>query len=170
MGPNWYILFVAALVPMVIGFIWYNPKVFGTAWMKVASMTEEKIKSGNMPLIFGLSYLLSVLLSFALAGIVIHQLSLFSLFNHYPEFADQMAKQSGERFEQFVALNQQFEGMFRDWKHGLLHGIFAGITFALPVLATNSMFERKGFKYVAVNGGYWIITLGVMGAIICQFL
>ncbi|HRN41812.1 MAG TPA: DUF1761 family protein [Vicingus sp.] len=31
------------------------------------------------------------------------------------------------------------------------------------------MFERKGFKYIAINSGYWIITLGLMGGVICQF-
>jgi hypothetical protein len=39
----------------------------------------------------------------------------------------------------------------------------------LPILATNALFERKGFKYIAINAAYWIITLAVMGGIICQF-
>jgi hypothetical protein len=30
----------AALIPTVIGFLWYNPKVFGNAWMAAADMTE----------------------------------------------------------------------------------------------------------------------------------
>jgi hypothetical protein len=44
---------VAALVPMLIGFIWYNPKVLGNVWMKAADMTDEKVKGGNVPVIFG---------------------------------------------------------------------------------------------------------------------
>jgi hypothetical protein len=39
----------------------------------------------------------------------------------------------------------------------------------LPILSINAMFERKGFKYIAINAGYWIITLGLMGGIICGF-
>jgi len=31
------------------------------------------------------------------------------------------------------------------------------------------MFERRGFKYIAIHGGYWMLTLGLMGGIICQF-
>ena len=48
-----YMIFVAALIPLAIGFIWYNQKVFGTAWMKEAGVTEEKMNNANMPLIFG---------------------------------------------------------------------------------------------------------------------
>ena len=33
----------AALIPTIVGFIWYNPKVMGEAWMKAAEMTEEMI-------------------------------------------------------------------------------------------------------------------------------
>jgi hypothetical protein len=31
MTPNFLIILLAAIVPLIIGFIWYNPKVFGTA-------------------------------------------------------------------------------------------------------------------------------------------
>tara|TARA_B110000091_G_C13629440_1_gene396476 strand:- start:583 stop:726 length:144 start_codon:yes stop_codon:yes gene_type:complete len=45
----------------------------------------------------------------------------------------------------------------------------AGVLLALPILATNAMFEAKGFKYIAVNAGYWIISLALMGGIVCQW-
>jgi hypothetical protein len=44
-----------------------------------------------------------------------------------------------------------------------------GLFFALPVLGTNALFQHKGFKYIVINVGYWIITLALMGAVICQF-
>ena len=44
---NFVAIIVAALIPMIIGFIWYHPKVFGNTWMQVAGMTEEKVKTGN---------------------------------------------------------------------------------------------------------------------------
>lgn len=39
---NFYLYFVTALVPLILGFVWYNPKTFGNAWMKEAEMTDEK--------------------------------------------------------------------------------------------------------------------------------
>ena len=58
MDINFLAVLVAALVPMVLGFIWYNPKVMGTAWMKETGLTDEKMKGGNMAVIFGVSFLL----------------------------------------------------------------------------------------------------------------
>jgi hypothetical protein len=36
MNINFLAVLVTALVPMVMGFIWYNPKVLGIAWMRAA--------------------------------------------------------------------------------------------------------------------------------------
>jgi hypothetical protein len=41
---NWLSLFVTALVPLVIGFVWYSKGVFGNAWMQAAGVTEESAK------------------------------------------------------------------------------------------------------------------------------
>lgn len=161
MEMNYLILLIAAIIPMIIGFIWYNPKVFGNAWMKAADMSEEKMKGANMGLIFGLSYLFSVILASALMGIVIHQWGVFSLVGGNPE-----ALTTGVAAD-FMA---EYGTNFRTFKHGLLHGVIAGFTIALPILGTNAMFERKGFKYIAVNVGYWVVTMGLMGGVICQFM
>ena len=77
---NFPIVLLAALVPMIIGFIWYNPKVFVKAWMEASGMTDEKVKGGNMALIFGLSFVFAVLLAFEMQFIVIHQFHLDSIF------------------------------------------------------------------------------------------
>ena len=61
---NWVSFIIAVLIPMILGFIWYNPKVFGKAWMESIGMTEEKAKQANMAVVFGLSLVLSALLAF----------------------------------------------------------------------------------------------------------
>ena len=65
---QWLATLVGALVPMVMGFIWYNPKLFGTAWMSSLGMTEEDTQKGNMPVIFGVSYLLAAIAAYNLAN------------------------------------------------------------------------------------------------------
>jgi uncharacterized protein DUF1761 len=161
MEMNYLILLVAALIPMLIGFIWYNPKTFGNAWMKAADMTEDKINSGKMGVIFGVSYIFSILIASALMGFVIHQMGVFSLVGGNAELL-----QTGTA----AAFMAEYGNEFRTFKHGLLHGVIAGFTIALPILGINALFERKGFKYIAVNAGYWIVTLGLMGGVICQFM
>lgn len=61
---NWLSYVIAVLVPMIVGFIWYNPKVFGKAWMDSIGMTEEDAAKANMPVTFGISIVMSALLAF----------------------------------------------------------------------------------------------------------
>jgi len=100
-------------------------------------------------------------LAMALSGVVIHQNGLFSLFLN-----DEAAAGVFEYINQNAP---NWSSNYRTFGHGAVHGMFTGLFVALPILATNAMFERKGFKYIAVNTGYWIITLILMGGIICQF-
>ncbi|MDZ4752043.1 MAG: DUF1761 domain-containing protein [Flavobacteriales bacterium] len=45
---NWLAIIVAVLASAVIGFIWYNPKVFGNAWMKSIGITMDDAKDTNV--------------------------------------------------------------------------------------------------------------------------
>ena len=65
MEINFLAILAAAVSALVVGFIWYSPKVFGNAWMKAADMTEEQVKGGNMAKIFGLALLFAILLAFS---------------------------------------------------------------------------------------------------------
>lgn len=161
-----YVPFLAALIPMVIGFIWYHPKVFGKAWMAASGMTDEKMKSGKMALIFGLSYLLSLFVAVALVFATIHQTHFFSILADNPEIKDPTSDLS-----QFIkGFMEKYGENFRTFKHGAFHGTLFGILTAIPILGTNALFERKSAKYVFINGGYWIVTMALMGGVICAFL
>ena len=43
---NYLAVLVAAIISMVIGFLWYGP-LFGKTWMKLASMSETQIKGAK---------------------------------------------------------------------------------------------------------------------------
>ena len=162
MEINFLAVLAAAVSALLVGFFWYNPKVFGTAWMQAADMTEEKIKGGNMLKIFALSLLFAIMLAFTMPSIVIHQMGALSMVGGMTEV--ESAKPSYEAFM------LDYGTTFRTFKHGVLHGILAGIFIALPILGTNALFERKGAKYILINSGYWIVTMGIMGGIICAWL
>jgi len=61
--PNWLAILIATLIPMIVGFIYYHKSLFGNAWMNSLGLTEEDLKKGNMAVIFGVSLLMSFLLS-----------------------------------------------------------------------------------------------------------
>jgi hypothetical protein len=162
MKMNYLVLGLTALIPLVVGFIWYHPKVFGNAWMKSLGFTEDKMKEGfNMPLVFGLTYLFSFFLAFALQSMVIHQIALYQLTMH---FEKDPATQ-----ELLGQIMSKYGTEFRNIHHGLLHGFIGGLTIAFPIVAINALFERRSWKYIFMNAGYWIVSMMLMGAVICKF-
>ena len=164
MPSNFYMYFVTALIPLIVGFAYYSPAVFGTAWMKVNNFTEEDLKGGNMVKILGLSYLLGILISFAMTGMVIHQNGVFQ--SMMPEVAE-----SGSAMQvQFGELMTQFGDRFRTFGHGALHGLLAAVFFVLPIIGINALFERRGAKYTWIHFGYWAITLALVGGVLCKTL
>ena len=54
---------IATLLPMIVGFVYYNKAVFGKVWMESIGMTEEKAKQANMPVVFGVSLVMAFLLA-----------------------------------------------------------------------------------------------------------
>ncbi len=162
---NWPVspiaILLAALIPILIGFFWYSPLLFGKVWMKVADMSEEKVKSSNMFLILGLTLLFSFMMSFLLATMVVHQTHLFSL----------MADTDPAEAQAFLeATMSKYGGLYRSFGHGVLHGTIAGLFFVLPFIAVNALFERKSFAYIAIHTGYWMLCLALMGGLICAWV
>ncbi|MFG6685321.1 DUF1761 domain-containing protein [Mariniflexile sp. HNIBRBA6329] len=156
---NIYAILVAAVSALVVGFIWYHPKVFGNAWMQAAGLTEDQLKGGNMAKIFGLALLFAFLLASALPALVVHQMGVLSL----------IGGDSSVALQSYSDFMTDYGNNFRTIKHGVLHGVLAGIFIALPILGTNAIFERKSAKYIFINAGYWIVTLAIMGGIICAW-
>jgi hypothetical protein len=55
--------FVAALIPMILGMVWFHPKVFGNAWMKGANLKPEDGQGANMPLLMGVGFVMALIIS-----------------------------------------------------------------------------------------------------------
>ena len=64
---NWPAIIVAAVSSFLIGGLWYSPILFGKQWMQENNLTDEEMKKGNMPKIFGLTFLFSLIMAFNLA-------------------------------------------------------------------------------------------------------
>ncbi len=161
MPSNFYMWFVAALIPMFVGAVYYHEKVLGSAWMRTNGFKASDLEGGNMALILGLSYFLGVLMAAVLTGMVIHQTNVFQMM--MPE----VAESGNAAQQQFNDLMAQYGDRFKTPGHGFLHGGVLALFFVMPVIAINSLFERRGWKYVAIHTGYWFITLGAMGALLC---
>lgn len=160
MQINFLAIVVAALSTLVVGFIWYNPKVFGTIWMREAGVTEDKMKGGNMLLIFGMSIIYAFLMAFLLQVIVIHQFGALGMVGGDPT----LAKPS------YTAFMADYGTAFRTFKHGMLHGFMTGLFLTLPLTGTNALYERRSWKYTLISGGFWVVCFTIMGGIICAWV
>jgi hypothetical protein len=160
MEINWIALLVAAVSTLVVGFIWYHPKVFGTIWKKESGMTDEKMEGANMSLLFGMAVVYAFLISIVLQSLTIHQWGAFSM----------VGGDATKALPSYNAFMADYGTAFRTFKHGALHGFITGLFLALPVIGTNSLFERRSFKYTLITGGFWIVCFTIMGAIICGWV
>ncbi len=62
---NWLAIIVAALSTFIIGGIWYS--AFEKPWVAANNFTAEDLKKRKMPLVFGLSFFFSFIMSVNLA-------------------------------------------------------------------------------------------------------
>lgn len=153
---------VAAFTTLLVGFVWYHPKFFGTAWMKEIGLTQEELQKGNMLKIFGLTFIFSIFISFIMQMLVIHQMGALGMIDGGTKIAE--AKPS------FAAFMADYGMAFRTAKHGALHGFMTGLLFVFPVIAINGLFERRSWKYIFIHSGYWLVSLTIIGAIVCAWV
>jgi hypothetical protein len=95
--------------------------------------------------------------------LTIHQIHVFSIMQGDPEYGKEGAAVT-LWLRDFMA---EHGDKYRTFEHGAVHGAIAGLCFAAPMVATSALFERRGWRHVLVNGGYWTVRLSLMGAIVC---
>lgn len=166
MDINYWVIFVAAVVPALVGGLWYGP-LFGKAWQREVGLTDEQIQQTNMPLIMGLCYVFSCLLAVGILGlgICIHEMGFMQLMAMEPD----LQQPGSPSNDLFVAVLQMAGGRHLSFAHGAFHGVLAGIMLAFPIIAIKSMFDQRSWKYIFLNTGYWIITFALMAGLLCQF-
>ena len=65
---NYIAVLVAAAASFVIGGVWYSPILFANVWMRETGLKDEELRGRNMGLVFGTSFVLSLVISFNLAA------------------------------------------------------------------------------------------------------
>lgn len=162
---NPLIIPVAALVPVLLGVLWFHPALGGRLWHSEGTTNKEPlVHTFSMVQLFTF-YLLSCLVAFALMSFVNHQLSILQLFSAEPDFSN-LESPSRVAFEQIVALVGDKHLSFG---HGAFHGLLGSIVLVIPILAHSSMRERRGFRIVLLYWLYWAVSMTLMGGILGQW-
>ena len=61
---NLIAVLLCGVASLVLGGIWYSPALFGSAWQRAAGLSDDQAKSGNMAMIFGLTFALSLIAAY----------------------------------------------------------------------------------------------------------
>lgn len=130
---------IASVAALIIGFIWYHPKAFGTAWMRAAGVEPDgKV---NFPVMLAVSLIVPFVISMPLNYQVSHPDEHLSPFMH--GFFHGAVYMGLHVAAPIVALNSYYER--RGWNHFLVNagywiltlGVMGGIlaTFYKPEAA-----------------------------------
>jgi hypothetical protein len=61
---NLIAVLLCGVASLVLGGLWYSPALFGKAWQRGAGLSDEQARSGNMAMIFGLTFVLSLIAAY----------------------------------------------------------------------------------------------------------
>ena len=132
---------VAALVPNIVGALYYGP-LFGGAWRAALGKTKAELKPTNEALVYGSALLLSVCIAFFLN---------FMIGMSHREVGD---------------AGQLIFSSPRTFGHGAFHGTAISLLLVAPIITCLGLFHRYTAKVILLNVAYWVLCLAIMGGIV----
>ena len=73
---NWIAVALCGVSSLVLGGLWYSPALFARSWQTAAGLSDEQARSGNMAVIFGGAFLLSLVAAAVFAMVLGSEMSL----------------------------------------------------------------------------------------------
>jgi hypothetical protein len=139
---NYLAVLVAAIAAMVVGFLWYGP-FFSKPWMKGMGWDpNDRAHMDKMKKGAGPAYVQNFIGALIMAYVL--AVVLVALENAIPEMT----------------------GI----SHGIQGGFWMWLGFVLPVKYGDKLWGGKQFKYVAIDLGYYLVNLIIMGIILAVWM
>lgn len=163
MTPNMLVIAACALIPFIFAYVWFHPRVFGgSTWQEVAQLTDAQNAKAIKPWQLLLSVLFNFLIAFGLFIVTVHSTHILGMHGGDVEALKNSASS--------MAFLKEHGNNYTSFTHGIGHGLIMGfVLFVLPILGYAMIFERKSFKYLLINGGFWAISLTLMACIISKW-
>jgi hypothetical protein len=64
MHVNYLGILAAAVASFILGGLWYSPFLFGKTWQRLVELDDATLRAGNKALIFGGTFVLSIIAAF----------------------------------------------------------------------------------------------------------
>ncbi len=76
---NYFAVLLAAIVSMVVGFLWYSPFLLGKPWMKEMGYTPDSIKKAQkeMGKLYALSFIVALITAYVLSHVMTLSMNFF---------------------------------------------------------------------------------------------
>jgi|ERR1700733_1417092 uncharacterized protein DUF1761 len=136
---NYLAVLVSAVILWVLGAIWYSPALFAKPWMELLGIKKGEGKQSGLILGMVASFIGDLVLSFILAHIII------------------WANAFGFATSAFGFAN------------GGVLGVLIWIGFIAAPNLPQGIYERRPFKLFAINGGYWLVGLFIVGGLLAAW-
>lgn len=124
---NYLAVLVAAVVSMVVGFLWYGPMLFGKQWAKLRGFSVGDMKKAQKEM--GKWYAVSFVLSLITAYVLSHVMALSVNFFHYSDLMTGLTT-AFWMWLGFVMPVQATATIFSDKRNWTLFGIDTGYQLA----------------------------------------
>ena len=133
---------MAAIANMALGFAWYGP-VFGKQWVTMMGWSKEEMEKGKekMQKEGWKTYLLAFISSLLMAYVLHHSIVFAS------------------SYFLIYGLNA-----------GLMSGFWSWLGFIVPVTLSTVLWEGRSWKLWALNSGYYLVALLIMGMILALWV
>lgn len=138
---NLLAIVVAAIIPNVLGMIWYGP-LFGKAWLNGLGKTSDEMKPKNPAVVYILAFIMAFMSAFFLKFII--------------EMAHKALNENGELI---------FDSS-HTFGHGAFHGFVASFLVVVPILVSMSLFHKIKPKVILMNAAFWLVCFALMGGVV----
>jgi hypothetical protein len=134
-------IIVAALIPSIIGRLYYGP-LLGQPWLDSLGKSADEMKPNKPIIAYGIALLMAALIAMSLNMIL--------------QLVHKDVNEEGELFF----------NTFRTFKHGALHGALLAISFVVPVIVSHGIFQKHSAKNILLNVVYWTICFALMAGVL----
>ena len=135
-GVNYWAVLLAAIAGFMVGGVWY--RLLAEPWMAATGITREQIKAHHGG---GGDARHWLPFAYAFAAMLVMALAFAGMLGH-------------------------FGGGQVNVRNGIISAVVVWLGFVLPVMLVNNSFALRDPRLLAIDGGYWLVVLVLMGAII----